>query len=224
MSVRLATSKRALAPRSPERETLAQAIQNHAALVAALAENATNAKRTEASRWEAHRKVDAAAKAVEEAKTDDAEAIAKGRAIGAAKAARAALTDCEDNLDAAKAAETMLAEQRTDLTTRLGIADSRVKAAIAAVVNSVPEVRELIEKFQSAQLAYHEMREAMQALSAVLPHPTNAEAWAASGLPRAARFWDNIDWQRELSPSKVAARVKAWIESLATDPTARLNE
>jgi hypothetical protein len=152
----------------------------------------------------------------------DAEALSEGRAIGAAKAARAALTDSEDNLDAAKAAETMLADQWKDLTTRLGIADSRVKEAASAVVHAAPELRQLIERFRAAQLALHETLEAMKVLMSLFPHVSNNNWWKQSGLPTYARFWDNIDWEEGLPPSPIAAQVRRFIEALKQDADAQI--
>jgi hypothetical protein len=80
----------------------------------------------------------------------------------------------------------------------------------------------LIEGFRAAQLAMHEMREAMQALMSLLPHASNTAWWEESGLPTYARFWDNVDWEKDLPPSATAARVKTWIERLRADADAAL--
>jgi flagellar biosynthesis/type III secretory pathway protein FliH len=210
------------APPNEQREALAVAIANHAALTAAISENLTSQKRADEAWFTANRGVDAANQAIEDAKQADAEAIAEGRAIGAAKAARTALTDAEDQRDAAKSARTMLTDQAADLSNRLAISDVRVKAAVAAVIHQCPKVRELIERWRTAQLNLHEMREAVSALATHFPSATNNAWWETSGLPRYFRFWDNVDWERDLPPSATAARVKTWLERLRADADAVL--
>jgi len=208
--------------RSPEREALAIAIENHTALKQSIAENVVNARNTEEVRWASHRAFDLATKALETAAEGDAHALAQGQPGGAVKAARMQVQDAADTLDAAKAAEKMLVEQKAELQQRLGISASSVNQAIEAVVNNAPEVRALIERFSATQLAYHDAHEGMRALATVLPSPTNGAAWAATGLPREARFWDNVAWEQALPPSPTAARVKVWLEQLRSNANAVL--
>jgi hypothetical protein len=222
MSVRLAKSNDTPAPRNPVREALAAVIQSHAALTTALAENQALQQRAEDAWFTANRRADAATQAVEDAKQVDAEAIAEGRAIGAAKAARAALTDAEDQRDATKSARTMLTDQATDLSNRLSISSSRVNEAVAAVVRSDPATGELIDQFRAAQIKLHETREVMAVLMPLFPHASNNAAWEGSAWPVHARFWDSIDWERKLPPSQIAARVQEWLGRLRTDADAVL--
>jgi hypothetical protein len=211
------------APRDPLREALAQAIQNYAALKQALASTAASAQRAEDARFDASKAFDAANKALEEAKVADSEAIAAGTPIGAVKTARASLQEAEDQLEAARGAIKILAEQHTDLTNRLSIAESRVHTALAAVVCADPATRNLIERFRAAQLALHETREVMRVLMPLFPHASNTAAWEQSGLPTHIRFWDSSNWERDLSSSQIAARVQEWLVRLRTDPSAVLS-
>ena len=199
------------APRDERLEALALAIEHHGALTAALADNTTNTKRAEEAWFTANRGVDAATQAVENAKQADAEAIAEGRAIGAAKAARVALTDAEDQRDATKAAQVMLKDQHADLTNRLEIAQSRVDAAVAAVIHKCPQVRELIDAFRAAQRQLFETREALRELGRLY-----------GALPEDAQHWDVTNWDEGLPASVTAARVKEWIAALGNDADAVL--
>jgi hypothetical protein len=55
-------------------------------------------------------------------KGTDAKAVGAGKPTGAVKAARAVLNDAEDQQDAAKSAQTMLAEQLAAITTNAPVA------------------------------------------------------------------------------------------------------
>jgi len=200
--------------RSPERDALAVAISDHAALTAALVKNKTNAQRTEDAFWTVNHAVEAAKAALEEAKAADAESIASGKPGTAVKSARLNLQDLEDQLDATRRAKTFLQEQHADLTTRLGFADSKLKSAVTAVIHKCPQMLELIETFRSTQLAYHDMRQGMRALVAHFPDVSNNSWWQTSGLAGYVRFWDAPNWEQDLPPSATAAKVQQWSAAL----------
>jgi hypothetical protein len=226
MSVRLARNKanNARVPRDPAREALAAEISNHSALVEALGDNREATQRAEEARWEAYRKVDAAAKELEIGKISDAEAVAAGKPTGAVKTARIALQDAEDQLQSCKDARVLFEQQNRDMTQRVSIADSNVTAAVSKVVYSDPVTRELCEQFDAARQRFQELYGAMSVLG--LPDVRNDQAWVATGLPAHARFWnsDPAYLFQDLPPSATAARVKAWVERLRTDAYAVLDE
>jgi chromosome segregation ATPase len=209
-------------PRDDRRQALAVAIEHSAALRAALDENLISQRRAEEAFWPARSAVDAAVKTVEQATVSDAESLAAGKPTRAVKAARNSLTDAEDELAAARSAQAILADQQTDLSNRLGIADSRVKEAVSAVVHNAPELRRLTEQFRAAQVALHDALGAMSALMPHFPAASNSGWWETSGLPSYARFWDAVNWEKDLPPSATAARVKDWIERLRADADAVL--
>src|ERR1700722_4916817 len=110
--IKLVKTNGAPRPRDPLRQSLADAIEKHRALKAALAENKTSQERAEEARYVANKAVDAATKALEEAKSADAFALAAGTPGGAVKSARAHLRDLEDTLEAARSATKLLADQQ----------------------------------------------------------------------------------------------------------------
>jgi hypothetical protein len=207
--------------RSPEREALRSAIANHAKLRAAIDENVAAQRRAEDAKLDAINAGEKAQKQLEEAKVADAHALAYGDPGGAVKAARAALQEHEDTVAAARAATSLLADEAADLVSRADMAASQVNARAGAVVRADGATRRLISELREAQLNYHHAREAMRALSFALPPIQNATAWAASGLEE-LRNWDADNWEQNLPPSPIAAKVRQWIEALRQDPDARL--
>jgi hypothetical protein len=208
--------------RSPAAEALAVAINNHTAIKRALDDNVVNARNTEDAYWTVNHAVDAGKVALEEAKVADAESIATGKPATTSKAARLALQDLEDQLDATRRAKTMLTDQHADLSSRLSISSSRVNDAVAAVVRSDPATCELIDQLRPAQIKLHEMREVMAVLMPHFPPPSNNAAWEGSAWPTHVRFWDSVNWEEKLPPSATAARVAQWITALANDADAVL--
>jgi hypothetical protein len=203
-------------PRDPLRQSLADAIEYHTALSAALEENLAAQKRAQDIFWVAVSALTAATEAVEEAKGADAEAVGAGKPAGAVKAARAALTDAQDHRDAAKSAQTMLADQRKALEQRLSVSESRLDRAVSAVVCAAPEVHSLLARYETARREYH-------ALHGVLGILASARA-----LPREFEVAvQNIDIRevihRGLPPSEIAAQVQKWIEALRIDADAVLS-
>jgi hypothetical protein len=95
-------------------------------------------------------------------------------------------------------------------------------AALAAIVHNAPEVHKLIEQFRAAQIQLHEMREAMKSVMSLFPHASNATWWEQSGLPTYARFWDAVNFEKDLPPLTTAARVEGWIDKLRIDADAVL--
>jgi hypothetical protein len=208
-------SEDATPPRSPERDALALAIENHAAATAALRENEISGKRAEQARFAAVRGVDIATSALESSKATDAEAIAAGTPVGETKLARAALTDAEDLLEATRLAGTKLAEQHADLKNRLGFSEMGLKNAVAAVVRAAPEVASLIAQYDAARRNFHDL------------HGTLAVLYSANALPReleTAIQNSSVDEMvhRDLPPSAIAGRLAAWIKALSADANAEL--
>jgi hypothetical protein len=204
-----------------KREALGAAISNHTALKQELDDNKAGAQRAEDAKFAAIRAADAASKAVEVGKIADAESIAAGRPTGAAKAARGALADADDEVESARSATKLLAKQHSDLTNRLAIANGRVNDAIAAVVVADPAVREICEEFRAAQMRLHDLHSALSQLG--LPDARNVEAWKDTGLPEYSRAWDAQNWRDSLPPSILAEKVQAWIAALRSDAFAVLD-
>jgi hypothetical protein len=205
--------------RSPERIALAAAIEQHSAVKAALNENLVSQRRAEEAKFAAIRAVDEATKNLEIAKITDAESIAQGSKTSAVTRARTALQEAEDDLEAARAASTMLTEQQSAL--KNGLSDMRLRQAIVAAVCIDPAIRTLCEDFRAAQLRFHEMREAVVSLGNILPDVSNAAGWEQSGLPKHMRLWASFNWEH-LPPSPIAEKVKLWIERLRTDADVEL--
>jgi hypothetical protein len=80
----------------------------------------------------------------------DAQAVAQGQTGKAVKAARAQLQDAEDALEAARSAKEMLAQEQAVLSRRQDFSSGSLDSAIAAVVRSSPETRELIPTLRLA--------------------------------------------------------------------------
>lgn len=201
--------------RTPERVALAAAIQAYAELKQALDENRMSQKRAEDAKFNAIRAVDAANKAIEEAKIADAESVATGTAGGAVKAARTALQDAEDNYESAKVAEKLLSDRSGDVSN--SIEDMRLKRAVADVIRTSPEIASLLQRYQSARAEFHNI------------HGVLGVLFSAKVLPRELEVAvQNIDIRevvhRGLPDSPIAASVQAWIEKLKSDADAELAE
>ena len=196
---------------SPARDALAAAIERHAQIQAALDENVAAQTRADGAVLDARDAIDAAAEAVAAAKAADAHAVARGQPGGATKLARAQLQDAEDALEAAKAAQKMLADEQADLDNKLAF--SRLNQALAAVVREDPSTRKLIAEFRAAQARLHDLYGALAELAKL----NNA-------LPEQARFWNATNWTDDLPPSSTAPRVRDWLARLKSDASATFVE
>jgi hypothetical protein len=181
---------------TPERAALAAAIETWKARSAEIA--AAQAAVTAADAvWRASRqtRVDAAA-AIEPAKAATAEhAIAAAMGIAGEapitiKAARAALTEAEDNEESAKAALDALTSRLAEIT-RYSFAEGNVKAAAAAVIAAAPETAALVAKVERLQ------RELVAAGDALL--------WlSGAGALNTARI-EVTPYRTELPPAAIVA-------------------
>jgi hypothetical protein len=97
-------------PEDPLRAALAAAIAEAAEARAALKENAAAQARVEETKWPTLAALDKATEQLDRARLADAEAVARGGAGGALKAARTQLQDATDAEQVARAAEVMLKE------------------------------------------------------------------------------------------------------------------
>ncbi len=208
-------------PRSEERGALLSAIESHAKLRAAIEANVAARRRAEDAKLDAVRAAEKALESLEEARIADAHALAHGEPGGAVKAARAQLQDQDDTVAAGRAATSLLDDEARNLVSRADAAVHEVNARTGAVVRNDEATRRLARQFGEAQLNYHNAREAMRALAFALPAVENATAWAASGLAE-LRFWSSDNWEQNLPPSPVAAKVREWIETLRQDADAQL--
>ena len=139
-------------PRTPERESLAEAIARHAEATNRLAAVQAARERTEQARRDAKEAIAKATAGVEQAKIDAAAQLV-GSAPGAlsVKAARAALTDCEDALEAAIEAGGILVTTEKEAADEVEWAQTALKKCVGAVVKSEANVGQLLKEAEAAQ-------------------------------------------------------------------------
>jgi hypothetical protein len=143
--------------RTPARAELAAAQKRHADAVRQLAANKTAQELTEQTRRDARDAIETATAAVEQAKVNAGQhltAVAMGNAGPAptsVKAARAALADVEDALEAAQAAGVALVEQEKDAEHELEYARTALDDRLRDVVRSEAPVGKLLAEAKVAQ-------------------------------------------------------------------------
>jgi hypothetical protein len=203
----------ASAPRSPERQRLAEAIARHAAAADRLARIQAAAPRAFDAILAAQRGVDAAETAVAEAREAEPKRLAAkligdpeegGPTLGAVIAAASAASEVLAN---ARAARDALSEQEGAAERDLDDARRGLDHAIAAIVAASPAIAGLLAQNVAA-------RRRVQELGAIL---------TTIGLLRlpqtiSARNWDAI---RDLDIAEYRAAVAPWqatLASLETDP------
>jgi hypothetical protein len=157
------------------RAALRVAVQKHADLTHRLTELTKAVPASDAAVMQARRNVEAAKEAAEKAKADAA-AYASARALGTAgtappplRNARLKLTDCEDQLEIAKAAAADLAKQHKETEQSLSSARWDVEGAVAAVVRADPATQKLIEVFKRACRELADLREAVELVAFHFP-------------------------------------------------------
>ena len=129
-------------PLSPERVALSDAIAAHVDLQARRAAASTAIQTADEAIWDARRRLDAAPELVERAKANVAQHLADvARGVGGIppqtiREARNAVTDAEDDLDAAKAARDALRAQMEELDGRAYHVKGAVERAARAVMGS----------------------------------------------------------------------------------------
>jgi hypothetical protein len=205
------------AARDPTRAKLAQAIDRHAEIVAAVSENAASQHRADRSKWEALAAVRKAEGAIEEAKLIDARAVAKGGPRGAVKAARIALQDAEDAAEAATTAVTVAADGAKELESKRDLAKMALDRALAEVVRDDPLIPKLFDEFREAKQRLIDIRDSLQELGRAMT-PLNP-------APRQLQTLDDISWfvhHEKGDASPVAEKLRGWIERLRTDPDAEI--
>jgi chromosome segregation ATPase len=199
-------------PRTPERESLAEAIARHAEATDQLAAVRAARERTEEARHSAEEATAKAKAAIEQAKIDTAAALVGGTpgAPGTSvKAARAALQDCEDALEAAVAAGSVLAESAEEAERELARAERDVDRAVEAVVKASTEIRALVGRLKTAYAELVDVRNALRAVQSRLPD--DLKILGSVDIPSIHQ--DDL---------KLAATWRAAIAALATDPDALL--
>ena len=172
-------------PRTPERAELAAAQERHADAVRQLAANESAQQTTTEAIYAARDTVKAATAAIEEAKANAAThltAVAMGNAGPAptsVKAARVALQDAEDALEAALAARAELEQQHKDAEHEIEYAGMALGNAVANVVRDAPELRKLAADHAAADRHYHDLHFAMEAVQSFLPD--DLKYWHGTG-------------------------------------------
>jgi len=200
--------------RSPERDKLATAIANHAAITAALAENLQAQQRAEYAGYEANRSLVKAEAAIEDAHIADARALAAGEATSYLKAARTVGEDARAKLDSVHRAKSMLSDEHADLTNRLAIVG--IDAAVRAVIEKSPEVQKLIANFKQAQQTLVALQDAMAAIGSAMP--TENQGWNATNW----LTWGKQNGQFPQT-SQLGLTVQAWIRDLHENADAILD-
>jgi hypothetical protein len=138
-------------PRSPEREALAAAQLRHSATVDRLAAIQAARKRTDNARRDAKEAIAKATAGVEQAKIDAASALVGGvPAAITVKAARAALTDCEDALEASEAGSALVGHEK-EATDELEYARTALDDRLRDVVQTEANVAQLLAEAKVAQ-------------------------------------------------------------------------
>jgi hypothetical protein len=169
-------------PRTPEREQLAAAQQRHAEAVDRLAAVQAARERTERARIAAKDAINAATAAVEQSKIDAA-LVLTGGAPGAltVKEARAALTDCEDALEAAISAGSVLTGSTEEAERELANAERGVDSAVEGVVKASAEIRALVARLKPAYIELTDVRNALRAMQSRLPD--DLKIWGVVDVP-----------------------------------------
>jgi hypothetical protein len=139
-------------PRTPERESLAEAIALHDAAVDRLAAVQAARERTEQARIDAKDAIAKATAGVEQAKLDAASALVGGApAAITVKGARAALQDAEDALEASIEAGSVLVASEKEAADELGYARTALDDRLRAVVSAEANVAQLFAEAKVAQ-------------------------------------------------------------------------
>jgi hypothetical protein len=146
-------------PRTPEREQLAEAINQLAMAERTLAANKAAQEQTRKARWAAQDAVEASATLIEEAQANAAKFLTE-QALGTAaeapvsiKAVRVAAQDAQDELDAAIAASAALVEQEAAAKYELQYAANEVDKCIRDVIKAETRamVSELLRQAEGVQ-------------------------------------------------------------------------
>jgi hypothetical protein len=199
-------------PRSPERITLAAAIERHAGLVRHLTANMAAQEALHEVINAARDRVEAAGAAVEQAKVDAAQhltASAMGTA-GAApvsvKAARTAAQDAQDDLDAALAARAALEKQRGPAENAVSLAEYTLNIAVRNVIRGDSTVVALVARFTALHRQFASLCAPLQYLDSANMLPEDLKAWR----------------REPTMPGDSAAPWKAAVAALASDADAPL--
>ena len=129
-------------PPSPERAALAAAIAVHVDLQARRAATSAAMQTADSAIWDARRRLDAAPELVERAKANAAQHLADvargvpGMPPQSIREARNAVTDAENDLDAAKAARDALRAQMEELDGHAYLVKGAVERAALAVIGA----------------------------------------------------------------------------------------
>jgi chromosome segregation ATPase len=169
-------------PRTPEREQLAEAITRHAEATDRLAAVQAARERTEQARRDAKEAIAKATAGIEQAKIDAAAQLVGGAVGGVSvKAARAALQDCEDSLEAAVSAGSVLAGSTEEAERELANAERGVDSAVEGVVKASAEIRALVARLKPAYIELTDVRNALRAMQSRLPD--DLKIWGVVDVP-----------------------------------------
>jgi hypothetical protein len=207
-ALKLAGSKHG---RSAERQALAEAVATFAQRernVGAI-EAALTTARSAISK--ARRAASAASEQIKEAKAAQAQAMIDS-ALGVpstvtktVKDARMDLQAAEDNVAAAIAAESVLADRLKEAKAQLDFADVRLKRCILAAVRAEPAVYACVLRFVESQTLTNRLAQVVEFFGAPGPHSYLVEG--TNRLP-------------DRSQSDASAPWRQWVETLRTNPDA----
>ena len=167
-------------PRSPERDQLRAAIEQHATAAKRLAKIGDARERAASVNLAAFSAVKRSKAALEEAATGESHhlaSVALGEADAAAnpvKAAAAALERAEAAYATSKKTEAALAEQADIAEHELAKAKSQLDDAVKAVVLADLATQRLVHDYQTAQSTYLDLCKLMSALGNVGCHPVGS--------------------------------------------------
>ena len=192
--------------RSDEREALSNAIERHREITEQIAGIRKARRETEGRLYgegSAAAKVEAAAKAVEKAKTAAAEhainvALGKGAVPPiSAKAARLALEEATDELEIVKSTAAALEAREREADGDLHRAKRDIDEAVRQVVKASPAVAAIFSEYQEVK----RRGAALLAMRAFIAEKLHAEP---------------DDDSAEDEPADVAAQIAAWNEAIAS--------
>jgi len=210
------------APRTPEREALAAAI-DHFNAATAQAANVSGALETARSKvWGAEPEVDQARQAIEEAKHANAAHLTSvvmgtaGAAPLSVSAARQALQDAEDTLASAIASRDGLIEYQANADRTAQHAKWLLERAVVAVVaaEATQPLFNIIREHRAIRLRLSKSHKEIEFLLDKIGLRTN-------DLPRDLSGWNCINWFDE---PEAPSAWSIWVKALETDADAALPE
>lgn len=199
-------------PRTPERESLAEAIARHGAATKQLVRIAAAHERASETVFDSNDSVDRATAALDEAKVGEGSyltAVALGEADAAAspvKTAAANVEQANEQLATARRTRDALEAEIKTAENNLMWAKNKINDVVGAAVKTDPATAQLVAEFNAAELQYFSLKQQMGIVR-------------TDRMPDEAKFWYcEHNWPE--SPG--VAKWRAALAALASDADALL--